>query len=410
LEQARKETANESHKQALELAYMAYAEALEKAYEDCLARSPIIIVDALDECSVVDRGILLKSLLDFLQEAGLGENRPLKVFLTCRPEADILSHLQEPRYNHLAHHADFGIRLEGNSSNHSDIRLYANGNLGHILSPAQINLFVTRAEGLFIWASTARTFLAGALDPSTRFKDLIAPNTKGSPLDSLYDKILRSAIDQVGRDQVELLGKLLQSVCVAREPLSTRAMDALLGLSNGVARRVVNTLRSVLSDGTDDKGVRSLHPTFIEYFRAGLQPSDIQLSDRDAENLLARGCLDVLLSSKLRYDICGLIEPGAFAPDNENVKDLQRRLDEKTTAGLRYAAVHGLSHVASSLGDNAILGRLREFFQRFSLYWIELMSFLGKIYHLMRSVHHLKLQIENGMAMSTGLSVRNQAA
>jgi hypothetical protein len=394
LEQVRHQSADESCKEVLKQAHVAYSEALEKAYVNALARSPVIVIDALDECTVVDRGILLTALLGFLYEVGPNESPPLKVFFTCRPEVNILSHIQEPRYNYLVHQADFKTRSEENPSNDDDIAIYANKYLEQVLSTAEIRLFITRANGLFIWASTARAFLAEALDPSARFEGLIAPNMKGSPLDSLYDKILRSAIDRVGRDQVKLLKTVLQGICVAREPLSTRTMDQLLGLSNGVACRVVNMLRSVLSDGTDGKAVQALHPTFIEYFRVCSQPGDLLFSDGEAEALLAGGCLDILSSSQLRFDICGVTRPDRSAPNNEEVGDLQQRIEENTTPGLRYAAVHCLSHVASSIGDTVVVTRLRDFFESNLLYWIELMSLLGRVYHLMQSVDYLKRQIE----------------
>jgi hypothetical protein len=164
LEQVRKEPEDESCKEATRQAYVGYTKALENVYVYALARPPVIIIDALDECTVVDRSIFLEALFSFLEEAGSGDG-PLKVFLTCRPEVDILGHFQEPRYNRLAHQADFGTRSEQNSSNHNDITVYANKYLDRLLSPAEICLFVTRANGLFIWASTARAFLAGALDP-----------------------------------------------------------------------------------------------------------------------------------------------------------------------------------------------------------------------------------------------------
>ena len=389
LEKARSDLGNNPYQDALKNAYMSYMKELEKVYIEVLARPPVIIVDALDECIPQDRRIFLDSVFRSLATEPI-ETPILRVFLTSRPESDIISQIHDNRHDHLVHQISFGT-IKMNPSNTADIALYAAKYLSHILTPSQLTLFIARASGVFIWASTAKEFIEKALDPSIRFESLISQNVTNSPLDSLYYTILHSAIESIGSDQVGLLQKVLQVICTAREPLNTTAIDELVALRKGLASEVVRRLRSILSDGPT---IQVLHPTFIEYFQAGRQSHDLQFVERNAEILLARGCLNVLCSGQLKYDICSITNPLEYAPENLDVKDLQSRINENTTPGLRYAAVHGISHVISSREDNATLTRLREFFESNLIYWIELTSLLGEVSGLLQSVYHLKSELE----------------
>jgi hypothetical protein len=126
----------------------------------------------------------------------------------------------------------------------------------------------------------------------------------------------------------------------------------------------------------------------------------------DAELLVTRGCLAVLLTDQLKYDICKVTRPSEFAPLNNEIENLPQLVQAKTSPGLRYAAVHGLSHVSECLQDANVVERLQQFYETKLPYWVELMSFLGKIYPLMTSVHNLKRRIEEVMKDTDALSVR----
>jgi hypothetical protein len=290
---------------------------------------------------------------------------------------------------------------------------------------------VKRANGLFIWASTAQTFISSALDPTGCFEELMR---KDSSLNSLYDNILKSALESAGKES-GFIKQVLQSICVAREPLTTEMMDGFLGFHSGIAQRVVARLSSVLSDGSDGKAVYVLHPTFLEFVQDSTERLALVCIE-EAEELLARACLKEL-STGLKYNICKIVQPGTYRRAREmtnseyeeianahfdeeindlrewidpfdshymqNSKlqeievDLERQLREGTTPALRYAAIHGLSHVASSIGGESVISSLRAFFESNLLNWIELMGFYCEIRSVMSLVHSLKTQIEAKM-------------
>jgi hypothetical protein len=61
--------------------------------------------------------------------------------------------------------------------------------------------------------------------------------------------------------------------------------------------------------------------------------------------------------------------------------------------------------VSKSLKNTGIVARLQQFYEQKLPYWIELMSYLGKIYPLITSVHNLKGRVEKAMKDTNTLFV-----
>jgi hypothetical protein len=155
--------------------------------------------------------------------------------------------------------------------------------------------------------------------------------------------------------------------------------------------------------------------------------------------LLATACLKAL-STGLKYNICGLAQPSTYrrgmgttdsedeisnansedeeigdsnewiddfdmeyihnSKQQETEADLERLLRESTTLALCYAAIHGLSHVASSVRVEFVISGLRAFLESNLLNWIELMGFRCEIPFVMSLVHNLKMRIEAEISSS----------
>jgi hypothetical protein len=352
----------------------------------------------------------------------------------------------------LIHRLNFSLHSKENTSNEDDIYIYITRVLSNHLTPEQLQLLTKRANGLFIWASTAQALITSALDPTTRFEKLMESD---SSLNSLYDDVLSIALESAG-DEREIVTMVLQAICVAREPLTTEMMDELLGLRSGIAHRVVIKLSSVLSDGSHGAAIYVLHPTFLEYLQSTLRDPPI-VAIPEAEALMAKGCMKVLLNG-LKYNICGLVQPATYQreidvssdeeideetdetnPSDEEMEDshieddgtddsevradhpnLEGGLEDRKsqdveidpkqqlykciTSALHYAAFHGLSHVAASLQAVEVIQDLRQFLESKLLNWIELMGWYQEVHVVLGSVHDLKTCIE-AMLNSTELLV-----
>ena len=377
----------------LETAYLAYLRVLEEA----LSTPLIIVFDALDECLEDDRSKLLQPLIKFLSSCA-AESAPFKLFSTSRPEKDVMSIITDSQ---VVERTQSSLHLQSTPSNQDDITIYVKSKLEDLLTKEEISQVVTRADGLFIWAATAADFIINASDQLKIFHDLMESTLPDQPLDSLYTAILDDASKRIGRNEQLQFINVLKLICLAREPLTTTSMDELLNLrsksGDSISGRFVAHLTSVLSDGRDRQAVQALHPTFIEFLLRWRWQDQIIITIDNAESLLAQGCLDILLSDKLKYDILDVIQPNAFIPMNGEIEDLKERIESRTTGGLRYAAVYALSHVASSPAKE-VAEKLRLFFKRKLLFWIELMSYLGKIYPLLQSIHLLSKHMKEFIA------------
>ncbi|PVF92704.1 hypothetical protein CPB86DRAFT_164512 [Serendipita vermifera] len=76
-----------------------------------LRKRSIIVIDALDQCCQVDRSTLLESLRRFFASHS-PELNYLKIFLTCRPEQDILWKFGQKGYRRLVQQTNFSADLQ----------------------------------------------------------------------------------------------------------------------------------------------------------------------------------------------------------------------------------------------------------------------------------------------------------
>lgn len=399
LESLRMGQPGEGRKTTLEEASMRYLDAVETELVKLFEEPLIIVIDALDECSE-ERLLVLNSFL------GTATSPPTyKLLLTCRPENDIYSKIQE-NAQVICRPTD-SLLAETNHPSR-DISIYASMHLKNVLNDFQVSQFVIRAGGLFVWASTARRFLEGAKNDPTRvmmrFKKLMVPNSRESAMKDLYYDILESAIPE-DAEEVKVLKRLLQVVATSREPMTIQAINEVLSLSDSsqgsIVGGLVADLRSVLSYGSSDNAVYPLHPTFVEYLQSDQKPDQLQFPFDEAELFLALNCLRSL-NTGLQYDILGISCRDDLTPPNSDIKDLQERIQVRTTPLLRYAAVHGLSHVIYSFSHSSVVSQMRSFIREKPLYWIEIMSLLGKTYILTQTVHALKARIQDIMGGAKG--------
>lgn len=389
---------------ALEVAYVSYL----KAIEGALICVPIIVIDALDECNEDDRLIILESFLQFFASSS-NSPPPFKMIFTSRPEKDIMPIIAEFHIGGQIQRNKLSLHSTAVPSNQQDIDLFTRSQLSSVLEDSEITKFILRAGGLFLWASTAAKRIATANNRSKLIKDLLESSLLQQPLDSLYDSILNDACDRIEVNERPDFFRILTVISKMREPLVVQAMDELLSLESpkeeSISSNFLRNLSSVLSDGNDGKPIQALHPTFTDYLLRWLQGRQPLISLKDDDSILAEGCLAIMLSEKLKYDILNVLHQRQFVPPNREIETLETLIQGKTTPGLRYAAVHVLSHVVSCLHNKSVIGQLRQLYETKLLFWIELMSYLGKIYPLMESIHLLASHIRENMRSAAHILV-----
>jgi hypothetical protein len=345
----------------------------------------ILVIDALDECDKDERGFMLRKLLPSLSQSSL-----IKIFITSRPESDLVQYLDSYRSKtDSLHDADL-------QSNQADISKFVEEQMRTLvqsstLTPKDVDLLAQRVNCLFILASTACRTIQDCLDPPAMLDTLL--NSKSNPLSSinkLYETVLHKAsqLSQV-RGNMSSLGKqsiikVLKAILAAVTPINIPTIDSILGIKT--TRIIVGSLSSVLSFTTDGP-VHILHPTFREFLEDMEVSGAFHVDISSAHKVMAIGCLAVM-KAKLEFNICRLESSFYF---NKSIRDLEDRVPKE----LKYACVYWPDHILSSSSDgtpdqdvNRAVDELVN--DVYPLYWMEVMSALGKVPKMAENLQDLK--------------------
>jgi NACHT domain len=256
--------------------------------------SPILffVIDALDECD--ENGIAILPLLTQVEKLRTVQ---LRVFVTSRPESDISLQFKEMS-EHLYQY--FNLNEVAKVTVEKDISAFVKLELQKIQkqyprlrdwpSSRQIQLLVQRAEGLFIYASTACLFIGDKKkrNPEARLRYMIPDDDAGQGavqkpaqklymLDKMYTEIMRQSVIGDSMDQEEEMDqedeelawqfkRIVGSIAVVFDPLSTTALADLLGVEEEEIDRNLADLHSVLDVPESKKSpIRVLHTSFLEF-------------------------------------------------------------------------------------------------------------------------------------------------
>jgi hypothetical protein len=346
-------------------------------------------LDALDECK--DTGttsIILSSLTRYVNEL-----TPLKFVITSRPENRITTAFRSKELNPaterlILHQVELGVVQD-------DIELYLKSKLAltrlsHELGESwplaeDIHALAVLSCGLFIFAATSVKFIEDQnySDPESRLASLVRNSPTAfegsSPhyhLDRLYTQVLSNAFPDISPSLSNKLKRVLGSIVLLRDPLSSLALEQLLDLESRTVWRTLLHLHSVVivpEDGV--QVIRLLHPSFFDYITnpARCLNSKFTVDARSQHTLLARACLSVM--KRLKRDICGIKDPSVL---NSEVDDLPTRIKTQIPPELQYACRHWAWHVSNGVVSE-ILTLLEEFCSKHLLYWVEICSLLGDL-------------------------------
>ncbi|CCA76447.1 hypothetical protein PIIN_10440 [Serendipita indica DSM 11827] len=179
----------------------------------------ILVIDAVDECK---SGTQRKQLLDALCVA-VQECKDLKIFMTSRPDPVIQSTLET-----VSIKAKVENRLHdvNHPDNVDDIAAYIHRSLDGILSPDKRQQLVEKAQGLFIWASTACRMLnsEATWDTPENVYDRLISVDKAGDIDDVYGLIF----ERIDPKAQESMCKMLALLLAAFEPLTVDEVQDIL--------------------------------------------------------------------------------------------------------------------------------------------------------------------------------------
>ncbi|KAG8795991.1 hypothetical protein FRC12_006827 [Ceratobasidium sp. 428] len=335
---------------------------------------PVVVIDALDECS--DHGdalLLLNAMLRFV------EDLPIKFFVTCRPDSALLiklsSQVQAP-------HSLFHLHDIEGSLVQADIEIYLADELSSInATPAQIHQLANQSGALFIFAATAVRYIGldtSSIDHQMRLDILLGLSSTTTskvykPLDLLYAAILTGALEDENLEpwDKENIRLLLHTVVCVRAPLSLESLAWLLQLkSTNHAQRAINPLRSVVHVDERSGLVSTLHASFPDYLFTAERSCGYFCDKAKCHELLSRRCFETM-SRMLHFNICDL--RSSYVLDRD-VPGLNTRLNSSIPPHLFYACQFWSEHMVLAAESTTLPDYLSEFLQQQIMFWTEVIN------------------------------------
>ncbi|CCA76463.1 hypothetical protein PIIN_10456, partial [Serendipita indica DSM 11827] len=342
--------------------------------------SVFLVIDAIDECK---SGGQRKELLDGLAMVAR-ETRNLKIFITSRPDPVIESVLQP-----LSIKSELKDRLHdvNHHDNIDDIATYINQSLHEVLSPDKRKRLVEKANGLFIWASTACRMLTSetTLESPEGIYDLLVSADQSGDIDDVYKLVF----ERIDSKSYTTMCSMLALLLAAFDPLSIDDLEDIfkhVGVKWN-AKALVRNLGSVLVVDAGTNLIQFRHPTLVEYLRrCSRSPpvdngSHLSLNIANAHGQIASWCLRRLTSriDGPKFNICQL-ESSFYL--NREISDIDARISRFIPQRLRYASSHWLFHTAETdeTWRSALRNKLYDSVKfPYVLYWIEILSFIGGV-------------------------------
>ncbi|KIJ51697.1 hypothetical protein M422DRAFT_244028 [Sphaerobolus stellatus SS14] len=365
------------------------------------SRLPVIVIDALDECPTIGNNTqrqFIDSLLRWKSLPGI-----FKMIITSRPEGDIISKL-EPHSRRLMIHSGPQVDLASTQ----DIKVFLTESFRKIdfesgtgVTVQDIDLFGDYAAGLFIWATTAVSYISRNRYPMERFEEIKEAITKGELLkdpeqtmESLYGQILFSIFKDLNSKERTAYQIILGTLLCYKTPLCLKDLAELLSFTKeitpGRVKNAIYDFQSLLEDPGEDKPLQFNHKSFYDLFEGGpdrslkaieqyrsRSGSQNELCRVDINEELARFCLAMfrMMNSRLCFNIAHVPSSYLF---NKNLAILsipdKRRLSVALIYSCQCWATH-LTDVKLVLPlKTQVLEEAKIFFEKKLLYWLEAMS------------------------------------
>ena len=337
---------------------------------------PVIILDALDECS--DQSLVAELLSAILKHS---KSFPVKFFITSRPELVL-----KESFDQSLGHSNFVLHEVEKEVVKSDIELYVKAYLHDKYSrpnwPAQAELesLVDMCGTLFIYAATVCKYVAqrGRSSMPGRLSDVVKCKLESSgldhPLHILYERILHAAYADANDREILEINMALTAVVYVYNPLSIGAISALMQMSIEHTQAALSSLNSLIYIPSKfDMPISTFHASFYDFISNQDFSTKRYLDPRISHKSLALQCLK-------------LIEKEWSA--KHDVPYLAKRNCKEISESLAYACGSWAFHFTYANNPNGA-GELKDFFQRHLLRWMDCLSILGKLETAMHSLHKI---------------------
>ena len=347
----------------------------------------VVVIDALDEAGDREER---RQLLDALKRIGTLPSC-LRFLITSRPEYDIREALEPQSFVQPKDMASIP-----QTSTYDDILSFVCKELPDM--KRHHTHLAENAEEIFQWAATACRYIKSnsMKTPYQRLQIMLSADAPG--LDSLYKTILEHSwgVDMDEAD-FQCYRSVLACVLAVFEPVTVKTLKELRSVNalqsvnadesiNTILRPLGALLRGVSPDSDDP--VQPLHTSFRDFLTTSKHSGLFCVNLNLGHEILALATLDVMLNS-LVFNICQLEN---LYMRNSDVLDLKERISQNIPSSLAYACQYW-SHHAQHWADMRLLPRRVEaFLKEKSLFWLEVLSLLGKVSaapHQLHAIHSM---------------------
>jgi hypothetical protein len=336
----------------------------------------LVIIDGFDESAEPPSR---RALLTVLSKDVSDLPSNFRFFITARPERDIVKAFSGKPHifckymnaiDELSNKADITLFIETQLSGIRSLELqWPNKNWCHMLTES--------SGGLFLWASMACRAIAEGTTGLQETELLIRFVSSVDGLDGLYLELLRRAFDEEDDTIVCRFKLVMGRILATKEPLSVSAHSELQGEGEPakLMELILPGLGSLLS-GVDQQDilVRPLHASFFDFLTDPKRSKSYFVDLSEHARSLTLSSLRVMKSG-LRFNICSLETSHCR---NAEVIDLSARIKDSIPPHLSYGCRFWAHHLSATVHDSEILNELRDFLCHRLLYWLEVLSLIGK--------------------------------
>jgi len=351
------------------------------------APSPVVILDALDECGSDESQSAQRRML--LETIALWSSHlppTCKLVVTSRDE-----YVQSPIHKDPLYHHHITLQT-GHLANHSaadDIRIFFEKSFAHITPELDLPSFwpgkpkkmqlTERAAGLFIWAKTTIAFIAeNQGNPETKLQLILEGELgKGREnIDSLYRQILHFAFKDASSADLALFKAVVGTIAIAKVPLRRSDLKHYLDRQDAEDDRqigvILRKLSSVISKGKN--GLLHLrHLSFVEFLTDVKRCHEFFIDQNKHRRNLTLTCLRVM-NRELRFNICGSETSHRCNDDMKKPTPIPAHL----LYSCRFWSEH-LEEDRDMHDRSTFLQEIREFLYNRFLFWLEVLSLTKEV-------------------------------
>ena len=352
-----------------------------KSVLDSSLRTYVIVIDALDECTILGTvEKLIQAIIEFAPDM------PLKFFISSRETTHIRRGFHyNPNYTPTI----MSLHTIERTVVQEDIKLYLHTSLSAIVTKNRLSIpwppldefeiLLERSERLFIYAATTVRYIGA---PDVDFRKRLGHITRLTParmntgvIDSLYNDIIRQVFHcELQPDEVSVRLKTLSTVVFLLVPLSLDAITSLSGMDNLAARVVLAPFQSVIHVPTvDTSPVTIFHASFPDFIVDSSRCKEpFRLDQSEGHRMLTVQCLGCLNRS-LEHNICDV---------DMNMMVSSSHEPNTNPEALRYSCLHWASHLAQALAQNAVAeiqALISKFVDQHLLHWFKYLSALKEL-------------------------------